>query len=107
MEGGIALLQEQYDKEVAEEEAKIKEELEDQIESMQEAADEFEKQADSLKNVQMDVASKDPSAAAEAAEAKKKEFETMKSNYVEKLKLQMEQAETQRRNIRNRRLSGK
>ena len=43
MEGGIALLQEQYDKEVAEEEAKIKEELEDQIESMQEAADEFEK----------------------------------------------------------------
>ena len=90
-----------------EEEAKIKEELEDQIESMQEAADEFEKQADSLKNVQMDVASKDTSAAAEAAEAKKKEFETMKSNYVEKLKLQMEQAETQRRNIRNRRLSGK
>ena len=82
-------------------------ELEDQIESMQEAADEFEKQADSLKNVQMDVASKDTSAAAEAAEAKKKEFETMKSNYVEKLKLQMEQAETQRRNIRNRRLSGK
>ena len=72
-----------------------------------EAADEFEKQADSLKNVQMDVASKDTSAAAEAAEAKKKEFETMKSNYVEKLKLQMEQAETQRRNIRNRRLSGK
>ena len=107
MEGGIALLQEQYDKEVAEEEAKIKEELEDQIESMQEAADEFEKQADSLKNVQMDVASKDTSAAAEAAEDKKKEFETMKSNYVEKLKLQMEQAETQRRNIRNRRLSGK
>ena len=47
LEGGIALLQEQYDKEVAEEEAKIKEELEDQIESMQEAADEFEKQADS------------------------------------------------------------
>ena len=48
----------------------------------------------------MDVASKDTSAAAGAAEAKKKEFETMKSNYVEKLKLQMEQAETQRRNIR-------
>lgn len=107
LEGGIALLQEQYDKEVAEEEAKIQEELEGQIESMQEAADEFEKQADSLKNVQMDVASKDTSAAAEAAESKKKEFETMKSNYVEKLKLQMEQAETQRRNIRNRRLSGK
>ena len=72
LEGGIALLQEQYDKEVAEEEAKIKEELEDQIESMQEAADEFEKQADSLKNVQMDVASKDTSAAAEAAEDQKK-----------------------------------
>ena len=107
LEGAITKLQEQYDKEVTEEERKVQEELEGQIESMQEAADEMERQADSLRNVQMDAASTDASAAADAAEAQKQTFENMKSEYVEKLKLQMEQAEIQQRIIRNRRLSGR
>lgn len=107
LEEAITKLQEQYDKEVTEEERKVQEELEGQIESMQEAADEMERQADSLRNVQMDVASTDASAAADAAEAQKQTFENMKSEYVEKLKLQMEQAEIQQRIIRNRRLSGR
>lgn len=107
LEGVIVSLQEQYDKEVTEEEHKVQEEIEDQIESMQEAADELEKQKDSLRDVQMDVASTDASAVADAAEEKKQAFEAMKNEYIEKLKLQMEQAEIQRRNIRNRRLSGR
>ena len=49
----------------------------------------------------------DTSAAADAADEKKEEFENMKREYAEKLKLQMEQAQMQQRNIRNRRITGR
>ena len=74
---------------------------------MQDAADEMEKQADSLREVHMEAASVDTSAAADAADEKKEEFENMKREYAEKLKLQMEQAQMQQRNIRNRRITGR
>lgn len=107
LNAAVVALQEQYDKDVVEEERKVQEELEGQIESMQEAADELERQVDSLRSVQMDVASTDASAAADAAAAQKQAFETMKSEYLEKLNLQIEQSEIQKRNILNRRLSGR
>lgn len=103
----ISQLQEQYETEVAEEQEKVQETLEGKIEAMQEAALELERQEASLRSVQMDAASTDTSAAADTALEQKREFESMKQEYAEKLKLQVEQAEIQRRNIRNRQFGGR
>lgn len=107
LEIAIEKLQEQYDQDVTAEEERLQQELMEQTESMQEAADEFDRQADDLRGVKMEAASTDMSSAAEAAEAKKQSFEQMKAEYVDKLNLQIEQANIQRRNIRKRRLSGR
>ena len=68
--------------------------------------DEFTKQTDSLRGVKMEAASIDANSAADAGDTKKQEFEQMKAEYVEKLRLQMQQADIQQRNIRARRLRG-
>ncbi len=102
----LELLQEQYETDVAQKLQRNHEGVQDNIEAMQEQVDEFECQHDSMRNVSMDAASTDASAAADAAEAKKRAFEEMRDEYTEKLRLQMEQAEIQRRNIRTKRLSG-
>lgn len=107
LNAAIEALQEQYDEEVTEEERRVQEELQEQIEVMQETENELAEQVDSLRSVQMDAASTDASAAADAAEAQKQAYENMKNEYIQKLNLQMEQAEIQQRNIRNRRLSGR
>lgn len=107
LNAAIDALQAQYEDDVVAEEAKVQEEIEGQLEQMDQTIDELTEQADSLRDVTMDAASTDASAAAEAADAKKQEFEQMKEEYTEKLRLQMEQAEMQQRNIRNRRLSGR
>lgn len=107
LNAAILTLQEQYDHDVTAEEERVQQELMGQIESMQEAADELERQADDLRGIKMEAASTDASAAADAAEAQKQAFEQMKAEYVEKLNLQIEQAAIQQRNIRNRRLSGR
>ena len=107
LNAAIEALQEQYDQDVTAEEERVQQELMGQIESMQEAADELERQADDLRSIKMEAASTDASAAADAAEAQKQAFEQMKAEYVEKLNLQIEQAAIQQRNIRNRRLSGR
>lgn len=107
LDNAIVALQEQYERDVTEEEQRIQEELMGQIESMQEAADELEHQATDLRAVKMEAAATDAAAAADAAEDQKRAFEEMKKEYVDKLNLQMEQAAIQQRNIRNRRLSGR
>lgn len=107
LENAMTKVQEQYEQDVAEEQKKVQEEMEGKIESMQEAANELGKQADSLRNLKMDAASTDASAAAAAADDQKKAFETMKKEYTDKLKLQIEQAEIQQRAMRTRRLSGR
>lgn len=107
LNSAIDALQAQYEDDVAEEEARVQEEIEGQIEQMDAAIEELSEQADSLRDVTMEAASTDATAAADAADSKKQEFEQMKHEYVEKLRLQMEQAEIQQRNIRSRRLSGR
>lgn len=104
LNAAIEILQEQYARDVTAEEERVQEELMGQIDSMQEAADELERQASDLRNIKMEVASTDASAAADAADAQKQAFEQMKTEYVQKLNLQIEQATIQQRNIRNRRL---
>lgn len=103
LKAAIEKLQEQYDEDVAAEQARVQEEIQARTERMEEAVDELEQQADSLRGVNMDAAATDASSAADAAEAKKQEFEKMKSMYDEKLRMQMEQAEIQRNNIQSRR----
>ena len=107
LNAAILVLQEEYEEAVVQEEERVYGEIQEQIEQMEEAVDELDQQIDSLRDVSMEASSTDASAAADAAETKKQEFEQMKAEYAEKLKLQMDQAEIQRRNIRVRKLSGK
>ena len=92
-------LQEDYDKNVTENQEKVQEELNGLIETMQEAEKALDAQIDSLQNVQMDVAATDTSAAAEAAEAEKRKFREMHAKNVEELNLRIEQQQMQRREI--------
>lgn len=103
----IETLQEQYEADVVAEQLKVQEEIEGMLEQMDEAVDELEQQTDFLRGVTVEVADTDASATADIAEAKKQKFEQMKEEYAEKLRLQMEQAEIQQRNIRARQLSGR
>lgn len=107
LEKTVTLLQEQYEQDVTEEEQKVQKELNSHIDSMQEAADELELQSESLRNVEMEAAATDTLAAADEADAQKQVFENMKSDYLEKLQLQMEQAENQKRNILSKCLRGR
>lgn len=100
-------LQKQYQKEVMEEEYKVQEEIKEQLEIMQEAAEEFSQDADSIRNMELEVATASTDDSVRAAEEKKKEFESMHKEYVDKLNLQIEQEKMQERNILARRLSGR
>ena len=102
----IEELKTQYDREVSAEEEKLKKSMLGQVENMQSAADELNKQATSLRNVRMDAASTDASAAADAADAKKQAIEQMKAQYLEQLNLKIQAAKIQQRNILNRRRGG-
>ena len=102
----IDALVDQYTKDVEEEEAQVHESLESLLEYMDQIVDEYSKQTDSLRGVTLDVASIDAASAADAGDAKKQELEQMKQEYVDKLRLQMQQAEIQQRNLRARRLRG-
>lgn len=108
LDAAIERLQEQYEKDVFAEQVRILEEMKQQIEQQIDMnIDELNSQVDSLSRVTMEVASVDASAGADAAEAKKQMFEQMKNEYVEKLCLQMEQAERQRKDIQTMHSSGR
>ena len=107
LDAAIDALQAQYEDDVVAEEAKVQEEIEERLSQMDQTIYELTEQGDALRDVTMAVATTDASAAADAADAKKQEFEIMKEKYIEKLRLQMERAEIQHRNIRNRRLTGR
>lgn len=100
-------LQKQYEREVTEEEYKVQEKIREQLEIMQEVAEEFIQNADSIKNMKLEVVSASTDDSVRAAEEKKKEFEAMHKEYVDKLNLQIERAKMQQRNILARRLSGR
>lgn len=99
-------LQQDYEARVTKPQEKVQEELREQTEVMQEAADAMQEQSDSLRSIQMDVAATDTDSAADAADAEKQKFDQMKAEYVEKLNLQIQQQQLQKREIQRRRLSG-
>lgn len=103
----IEAVKEQYDRDITKEEERVQQELLELTESMQEAADESEHLAHELRSVEMVASDTDASAAADEADAQKEAFEQIKSEYVDKLNLQIEQAAIQRRNIQNGRLRGR
>lgn len=107
LDAAIERAKEEYDEQVAELEQEQQREMQEGIDAMQEAADEAAQQADSLRNITMDAASVDASAAADAAEEKQREFEQMRDRAVEELNLKIEQANIQRRNMRASRLGGR
>lgn len=107
LNAAIEELKTQYDREVSAEEEKLKKSMLEQTENMQNAADELNKQAASLRSVRMDAASTDASVAADAADSKKQAIEQMKTEYLEQLNLRIQAAKIQQRNILNRRRGDK
>lgn len=99
----IEALQEQYDQEVTAEEERIHSNISEQIEQIDCYIEELHVQSDSLREITMDAASIDASAAADAADEKRNHLEKMKAIYTEKLSLQMAKAEIIRREIQSRR----
>ena len=107
LNNAIDALTVQYEQDVTEAERNVQEEISSQLESMQEAAEEHEKLAESFRTVKMEAAEKDATEAASDAERQKKIFETMKYDYAEKSRLLHQQAAEQARRIRTRTLTGK
>ena len=107
IETAIELLQEQYYCDVEVIEKQIEEDLASEIEEMQDASDELEKEAADLRGVKTEAATTDVSAAADAADEKKEAFDRLKEEYVERLNLRIEQANIQQQNIWIRRLTGR
>lgn len=102
----IEKLQEQYNQEVTVAEEQLQEEIQKRIEGMDGTIEELDQQADSLREVSMDVSLTNASGAADVAENRKHELEQKRKEYVERLQHQMEQADMLRRNILARRLGG-
>ena len=104
----IIHLQEQYEKNVVEKEAILQEEIKEQIEMIQGNADEIKKMSESIQNIELAEGTKDRIEAAEnIAQEKQKELELMKKEYMEKVKLQMQQAEIMKRNMQREWFSGR
>ena len=107
LEEALQEVERQYERDVLEKEKETQAELVELTEIMREEADKLKEEEEHLRDVRLDVAETDTSAVADAAEAGKKAFEEMRREYVDKLKLQMEQAADLERRMRARRLSGR
>ena len=81
--------------------------LQEYIDAMREFEQGFNKQKEELEDMDFDASSVDVSDAIKDAEKNATTLNTMKTQYTEKLRLQMEQAQLQNTQIRNRRLSGR
>lgn len=107
LEALIAAIQEQYEQDVAAEQAKLQEEIGEQTEIMQEVANELDEQSSSFRGVKMDAASTDASAAADTADERKREFEKMKSDSVAKLNAKIWAANIHKQEMFRRRMRGR
>lgn len=107
LEEAITSVQEQYQKEVVDEQTRVQEALQETTKEMNEASDELEEQSKNLQDLKMDAASTDASKAAAEADAKKQSFERTRTEFLEKLNTQIDQANMIQREMRTRRLSGR
>lgn len=103
----IEALKKQFDKDVAAVQAKVHGEIDELIDEVEQGVTELSEQANSLKEVSLDAASTDTSAAADAADKRKQEFEALQRESVQKLQLQMDSAARQQREMFRRRISGR
>ena len=92
-----------FEDKVEKEREKLQEEQKDKIEEYSSGIEELSEEADSLRGVKLEADSADASAAIAALDEKKAEFEQYKADAQEKLRLQIQQAEMQARNMRNKR----
>lgn len=92
-----------FEDKVEKEREKLQEEQKEKIEEYSSGIEEISEEADSLRGVKLEADSADASAAIAALDEKKAEFEQHKADAQEKLRLQIQQAEMQARNMRNKR----
>jgi hypothetical protein len=98
----IEKLQAQYEAEVAAEQAAAQAEIQEDLGQMTQIADRFSEQAKSLRDVTMDAADVDTSAAATSADTRRLEVEQMMREYEAQLREQTEEADGIAREILDR-----
>jgi len=101
----VLKLYEDYQRMVVENQNQLYAEELQEITHLQEVAEALRQQEDRLRSVRFETSSADTTAAANTAEAQRLALEQEKMECVEKLKLQIEQAERQRQEIMQNRMS--
>lgn len=98
----LALMREKdFDEKVAKERERLHEEQQCEIDDVTSGIEEISEEIDSLENTHLEADSVDASTVIETLKDKKSEFEVEKEKYKEQLRLQIQQAEMQARNMRN------
>lgn len=101
----IEKLEQQYLQEVVETERQLNEAYQEIIDDIGKEAEEFRKQGDDLRRIDLKQGKTDATVAAEEADAKKRELDNMHREEWERLRLQIEQQEQQRRYMQRRNIS--
>ncbi len=94
------LRQKDFDEKVEKERERLREEQQE-INEVTLGVEEISEEIESIKNTRLEANSEDATTVVGALEDKKSEFEVEKEKYKEQLKFQIQQAETQARNMRN------
>ena len=98
----LALMREKdFDEKVVKERERLQEEQQHEIEDVTSGIEELSEEIESLRGTHLEADSVDASTVIETLEDKKSEFEVEKEKYKEQLRLQIQQAEMQARNMRN------
>ena len=98
----LALMRERdFDEKIIKERERLQEEQRHEIENVTSGVEELSEEIDTLESTHLEADSVDASSVIEILKDKKYEFEDEKEKYKEQLRLQIQQAEIQARNMRN------
>lgn len=98
----LALMREKdFNNKIIKERERLQEEQQREIDDVTSGIEELSEKIDMLENNPLEANSVDASSVIETLKDKKSEFEVEKEKYKEQLRLQIQQAETQARNMRN------
>lgn len=95
------LRQKDFDEKVNKERRRLQEEQQQEINDVTSGIEEITEEIESIKDTRLEANSEDATSVIEVLEDKKSEFELENEKYKEQLKLQIQRAETQARNMRN------
>lgn len=97
----VLMREKDFDEKVTKERERLQEEQQREIDDVTSGIEELSEEIDTFENTHLEADSVDASSVIETLKDKKSEFEVEKEKYKEQLRLQIQQAEIQARNMRN------